>query len=221
MYLGRSWIPYPTTAKVDVIRRTTQRVGGRILDNGEVVYLHRDVPARIEEVRLDDKNQGKPSGAGMVSAKEYHVGLGGFSIPNKMVIGDFVRVYWGTKPNLYANVNIPQGYGPQLILKVGTDLITLTWNNENGWVSDSYSLLYDESWELFLDDTVIATFSDNVDYPNISCSDFPEGIVLLRISGPPQDYEILRINHQEDDRGSWHHTSLIVELSDTDKGTRK
>ena len=220
MFLGRSRIPYPTTAFVDVLRKTTTRTGGRILQNGAEVLLYSQMPARVGTPNNSGANLGKPAGAGMESAREFLVGVGGLSVPTKILKADFVRIYWGTKPNLYAHPSIPAGFPPHLILK-GASTYTLVWNPTlPGWSGDGYSIVWNDEWELFLGASKIGSFGTNRDFPQINCTSFPTGLSLLRFSGPPLDFTILRVSHEEDDQGKWHHTSLTVEYPETDKSPK-
>jgi hypothetical protein len=216
MLIGRSRIGYPTTAKVDIFRKLPEQVGGRIVF-GEPFAIYQEVPARVGFMLKEDRNLGVPTGAGMASANEFHVGLGGNFCPSNIQKGDFVRIYWGTKPNLVSDHGIPQGFGPHIQLSTPDGLQTLIWDDDVlGWVNDDYSLAYDESWELSSGDTSVATFGDEFAYPNLRCSSFPTGYKFVRVSGPPMDCQILKLDHKEDDLGRWHHTLLYVEIQDVE-----
>jgi hypothetical protein len=145
------------------------------------------------------------------------IGLGGVKLPNNIIQGDLVRVYWGTPPNLSVAHQVPQGYGDVLILQVGNDLVYLNWTNSpRGWLGGGYSLVYNTVWELFLGSEKLTEFSDNSDDPKLTCSTFPTGIKLHKISGTPLDFQIRTVDHKYDDFGFWHHTALITDYADID-----
>jgi hypothetical protein len=214
--LGRSRIPYPCRWKVDLIRRIPSRIGGRIVDDCEHLVLHRDVPANIAiSLSRQEQTLGRGSEEGIGSKREYLIGLGGVRVPNNLVQGDLVRIYWGTPPNLSSIPQVPVGYGDILIFEVGGNQVYLNWGT-NGWANSEYSLIFDEVWELFSGSTKIAEFSDNPNDPQLTCRPFPEGISLRKISGTPLDFQVLSVDHKYDDFAMWHHTSLIVDYMDMD-----
>lgn len=219
--LTRSPIPYYTRYTVGVVRKTKRQAGGRIVE-GDPVFVYESIPANIDQFReTETASMGKPSGAGMIADNQFRVGLGGFQMPNKVQSGDYIRVYWGTPPNVVSPLNTPDGFPPQIMLK-DTETQLLTWNtSQQGWVGSTYSIRYvSDTWRLFDEDTVVATFGSNRDFPAITCSDFPEGISFVRFTGPPMDLKVLQVRHKMDHFGGWHHTTLVTEYSETDSGVK-
>ena len=224
--IRRSRIAYPTVHSVDVIRRTKDRVNGRFVETGDTTLYSR-IAANIRDVKRFDADQlGKPSGAGMVAENQYQVGLGGFSIPNRILRGDYIRVYWGTYPNLYSPPQVPRNYSLQLVLNDGADHL-LTWN-QNGWypadITESYSIIfstneYGGSWALYFSGEFEEELGTEFDLPKIDCM-LPDGVRLVRLTAPPMDLKVIQVNHKDDDRGRWHHTAVLAEYSDTDSGVK-
>lgn len=223
---SRSRISYPTRHIVDVIRRTRDRINGKFVETGYNTLYSR-IPANVTDVKRFDADQlGKPSGAGLVAENQYQVGLGGYSIPNRILRGDYIRVYWGTYPNKYSPPQVPRNYSSQLIINDGSDRL-LTWN-QNGWYAadptEGYSIVYTTneyggSWGLYLSNSLEAELGTEFDYPKIDCM-LPEGVRLVRLTAPPMDLKVIQVNHKEDDRGLWHHTAVLVEYSETDSGVK-
>ena len=217
----RSQIPYLTRCKVDVVRRTKTMAGGRIVE-GDAVSLYESIPANVDQFRETEvASLGKPSGFGMVSDNQFRVGLGGNQIPNKVQSGDYVRLYWGTPPNVVVPRGIPNGFPPQIMLK-DSELQLLTWQSfTNGWVGDTYSIRWNSTaWVLLNEGVEVATFGTNQQFPQISCSSFPDGLTFVRFTGPPMDLKITQVRHKTDNFGNWHHTTLVTEYSETDSGVR-
>jgi hypothetical protein len=215
----RSRIAFPTTDIVDIVRRTKDRVNGRIVE-GAANKLYSNIPANIRDVVLRGPTfLGKPSEAGMVSERQFQVGLGGMYTPNAILKGDYVRVYWGTYPNLYSSPDIPRNYSPHLILKTPA-VEKLVWQSStNAWVGENYKIQFNNGWAIYLDDEEIGELGTEFDVPKIDCL-LPEGIQLFRLTGPPIDLKILLCQHKTDDRGKWHHTSIVAEYSETDSGVK-
>lgn len=218
----RSRIAYPTRHVVDVIRRTKDRINGRFVETGHTTLYSR-IPANISDVKRFDADQlGKPSGAGLVAENQYQVGLGGYSIPNRVLRGDYIRVYWGTYPNLYSPPQVPRNYSSQLIINDGDDHL-LTWS-ANAWVGQTYQIRFIEDsyaggWFLYEGEDNLGALGNSFDLPQIDCT-LPEGFRLVRLTAPPMDLKVIQVNHKEDDRGRWHHTAVLAEYSETDSGVK-
>lgn len=218
----RSRVSYPTMYFVDVIRKTLDRVNGRFVESGHTTLYSR-IAANINDVKRFDADQlAQPSGAGIRAENQYQVGLGGLTIPNRVLRGDYIRVYWGTYPNVYSDPAIPRNYSPQLILNDGVDH-KLTWS-QNGWTSETYSILYvdepyESGWQIFFQGSKIADLGSVFDSPRLDCS-LPQGIRLVRLTAQPLDLKVTQVNHKMDDTGKWHHTAIVCEYSDTDGGVK-
>jgi hypothetical protein len=215
----RSRIAYPTTDIVDIVRRTTDRVNGRIVE-GAANKIYTNIAANIRDVVVRGSAPlGKPSESGMVAERQYQVGLGGPYMPNSILRGDYVRVYWGTYPNLYSSPSIPRNYSPHLLLKTPA-VEKLVWQpNSNAWVGPNYKIQFNNGWAIYLEDNKIGDLGTEFDVPKIDCM-LPEGLQLFRLTGPPIDLKILLCQHKMDDRGRWHHTAMIAEHSETDSGVK-
>lgn len=188
-------------------------VAGRIMPDCEDILVYEKVPARIGDLRKLEENRTSAKGHGDVSSKIRRVQLGGNNSPSKIKDGDYIRIYWGTKPNVYSDLEIPSGYGPWIQIETPGGIETLKWSTDK-WVNDNYSIeysAYEGSWVLVEGVDVIATFGEQ-NTPQIKCGTYPTGYKFYRISGPPIDYKIVQFDHREDEYGLWHHTSLQVDL---------
>lgn len=217
----RSRIPFPTSDKVGIVRKADRMVGGIIKPACEDIVLYEKVPARVGELRKLEENRTSPKGHGDSASKLRKIQLGGQSIPDKIQDGDYIRIYWGTQPNLQVPIGVPNGYGPWIQIDTPGGIETLKWDGEK-WVSENYSLeyaAYEGAWVLLDEEEILAEFGTQTQ-PNIKCGTFPTGYKFLRISGPPVDYKINQYQHKRDDYGFWHHTSLQVDLVAVDRGPR-
>lgn len=129
---------------------------------------------------------------------------------------DYVRIFWGTPPNLFTPYGT-DGYGPYVYIEVGGEEVQLVWNPDTEMYESDASGFditlskEDGSWCL-----TEGSFEFCFEPGNFTCQTFPEGYAFIRFGGPPVDYEIIRYQHHIDDRGAYHHTTLHIEFDDVD-----
>ena len=217
----RSRIPFPVSDKVGIIRKTERMVGGLIKPACEDVIVYEKVPARVGELRKLEENRTSPKGHGDSASKLRKIQIGGNNMPDKIQDGDYVRIYWGTQPNVLVPLGVPSGYGPWIQITTPGGVETLKWNGTK-WLNENYSLEYapyEGAWVLIDGVDIIAEFGPESN-PQIKCGTFPTGYSYLKITGSPIDYKINQYQHKRDDNGYWHHTSLQVDLVAFDRGPR-
>jgi len=217
--MNKSRIPiYGMVHRFGISRFLKQMVGGRLKSDGETeIVVYQSIPGRADNLRSLVENKDEKTPYGDHSGKVRRFKLSPLKIPNKLRQGDFVKVGWGTKPNLLAPLSAPVWGAPSLCLKnPGGDSVILHWYDELlEYASETLFLRFDESWKLSGD--VTHTFTTTADFDdNPLCRSFPSGWSFNKLSGPDIFYKITEFNHQLDDFGMYHHTSLECELEDKD-----
>lgn len=183
--------------------------------------LYNRIPARVTDLRQFNVNDLTPRVNGKNSGKQRRTILKPVQgIPNKVRQGDFLRIYWGTPPNVYTPDNafaffvwVLTGAGEvrlewdaSLQQYVSAEGYTLTYSDPDGWCLDGNEFVGD-NW----------CFPVSSPEESIKCYPFPEDWEFIRLSGPPIDYEIIKYKHQLDNNGHWAYTSIEVELKDIDE----
>ena len=212
---------FRTPHRVSILRKEDRSVKtlGRIVPTCIPLILYENVPARITVLREFTENVLMPSNMGSDAGHIHRAML----IPTKRLDmlqkGDSIRIAWGTKPNLYVN---PRAIlGPQLWITTPGGNVLLTWDNDKDEYNEDpalrvYRIFYDnDRWNLTGPSDLSLEFNNP---PNCSRSTevWPSGYGFIKVTGPPVDYEVLRFEHQEDDRGRYHHTRLEMEAEDKD-----
>jgi hypothetical protein len=97
---------------------------------------------------------------------------------------------------------------------------TLTWNAVNvSYQSLVYSVIFESgSWKLYelgRPGSFVHDFEVGFE-TGISCWQWPTGYSFKKKSGVTLFYKILKIDHNVDEYGGYHHTRLECELQDKD-----
>ena len=178
----------------------------------DIIELYTKVPARVGSLRTIDDNLMKMSPVGLSSSNERYIMLRGSRPLNKILQGDFIRIPWGTKPNLIEPSGAPNNSGPQIWIDTPTGNQLLSWNGTK-YTNDNYDIvLSGEEWCVEYQSSEVGCLSSS----NFRIATWPTGYSFLKFTGLPLDYRIIKIDAQLDDRGRLHHYSISVELENSD-----
>jgi hypothetical protein len=113
----------------------------------------------------------------------------------QMLVGDYLVVPWGVRPNTWIPHGLPQGTGYYIWINTPSDPQRLVWNGV-GFIGTTINIeKVDDQWCL----------TGEVEHCFVGdsfCSEeFPEGYSFLRISGPPAYLKIVAIDEQIDHLG--------------------
>lgn len=132
---------------------------------------------------------------------------------------DFVKVPWGTGPNVAGPLGSGDGWPTSFVISTPAGNKTLTWDSTLSKYKDStgvYTLTFTTLW-------TFADSSESYSYPFTGYSinnkiylldwaDLTTDYEVVSYSGTAQYYSIVNIRHQQDHIGNYHHTSFIMEL---------
>lgn len=132
---------------------------------------------------------------------------------------DRVKVPWGTPPNAYTPLGMPQGFYPRITITAPTPAtVTLDWDAATYIDSTGdYALFYTGTNWRFVDDIEAFTYDFDVSYPpnydvtkDSSLWDF--GYSVDARFGDELNYRVVQYYHAYDQCGNIHHTVLLMEL---------
>lgn len=213
--------PYPAPGyvhTVDIVRkRIKQNMGVMSQTNCDETILYKNVASRVSTLRKIDENRENSQSFGLTSANERTVSLRAPYLLNKMTDGDYIRIPWGTRPNVFAPSLAPNNAGPELWIDSPLGKIKLSWDGTK--YTDGTVTISENSggnWCL-----VHATLTHCFVGSNFTCQQFPNGYKFLKYTGPPIDYRIISMDIQEDDMGRIHHYSAYIELNDREGQQRQ
>lgn len=137
----------------------------------------------------------------------------------------FLRAFWGTPPNVFQPMDLPDGFPPESVISTPAGPITLAWSPSLELYQDSlmnYQLEFTAgAWQLRdAIESVTEIFPAYIQATHnifkydwsLTTSDYS----VQSIGGPSRDYQIVWLMHQQDDIGGTHHTSLIIQLQAED-----
>jgi len=220
----RSRIPnLPFPHEVDVIRM----VEG---DDGDGGIGLSDAPTpvisgwncRITIMSDEDEQEG----FGNVTGRRWKV-IGDWA-PN-IERSDFLRVPWGTFPNIEGAGGLSAGVPPRItLLRDGVPQTDLEWDYTaqeyvNGgdqsisWDGSNWVLTDTLNGDSFTWPDTIEEHHNFLNYPEAAVSDGGATYELTG-TGDSQDYRVTYTKPQIDDLGDDHHTSLAIELEEADNG---
>jgi hypothetical protein len=200
------------TARLSVVRKEAGKENGIIREAFSETILYEKVPGRVMNLRFFANNFLQQYGQGEDAAKLRIAAVKPNMIPNKILLGDYLRVYWGTIPNVVSHPDVPFNLGPEIWIETPEGPEKLTWSLCDGLYEGETINIYPDSDTWCIGGEVEHCFNPG----QFVCQSFPEGYRFIRTSGPPVDYKIIRFNHLTDDFGKYHHTTLQIEVEDID-----
>jgi len=218
MAITKSPIPILGLAhRADVIRKADADDGaGGVIPGGSETTIYSSRKCRI--TNMDGEDQQK-----LFGNSSEHRWLVLFEFSPNIAKSDFVRVAWGTFPNLASGAGQGDQHPPQAVVSTPGGNQTLNWSEANGWYEDStgdYTLEFAGGVWTFTDAVAV----DSVDLPSYVIEShnpfLPDWSALnanysvVSTGGPNLEYRILWRKDQIDDQGRWHHTSVVMELED-------
>lgn len=153
--------------------------------SGRVLPLRNILENRLESTNL----------SGEAKANERQVILTPDFPLNKMVVGDFLSIPWGIRPNNYVPPSLPNNAGPQVWLKTPTVPQLLTWDGTQ-YTGSTLTLSKDVNGDWCLTGEVTECIG-----ASLVCLPYPTGYGFLKFTGPLADFKILRIDAEEDAEG--------------------
>lgn len=213
--------PYPAPGFVhivDIVRKKIKQNMGRVSQTHcDDVVLYNNVASRVGTLRKIDENRESGKPFGQYSANERVVSMRASFPLNKMAVGDFIRIPWGIRPNLFVPSLAPNTLAPEIWINTPDGDVKLSWNGTK-YVNGAISISENESGDWCL---IHATLTHCFSGSNITCQQFPNGYTFLKLTGPPIDYRIIGMDVQEDDMGRIHHYSAFIEFDDSVGGRRQ
>jgi len=221
MAITKSPIPILGLAhRADVIRKADADDGaGGVIPGGAETTIYSDRKCRI--TNMDGEDQQK-----LFGNSSEHRWLVMFEFSPNIGKSDFVRVPWGTFPNLQAPAGAGDQFPHSAVISTPAGDVTINWSVANGRYEDStgdYYLEFSEGsgWAFFdnvegqaftLESYVAETH--NPFLPDWLALPFVEDYSVVSTGGPVQDFRVTWRKDQIDDAGRWHHTSVVMELED-------
>lgn len=206
---------------VSVIRKRDADDGyGGVIPNGTSETVYSSLRCRIAVMSGEDELEvfGFASGRRWQLLSKY---------APKIRRSDFIRVPWGTFPNVESEVTLGNGMASAAVVAVPAGSVSLAWDRASVQFKDStgnYLLSWDavaERWK-FVDSVAGTTLtfpSTVLQGHNIFAVDW-SGVdgdyAVSSVSGAAKDYRILWMQHRLDESGRSHHTSIFMELAEGD-----
>lgn len=157
----------------------------------KATFTGRVMPLR----KVDENSLGIVNIEGQNKAGERKIVLTPSFPLQKVMSGDFIAVPWGNRPNTWIPPNVPEGTGYNIWIDTPTGNQYLTWI-DNKFINDNLEIYLDDVWMI----------SGEVDFEfetdeTFVTQTFPEGYSFLRASGPMANFEIIRMDEQQDHLG--------------------
>lgn len=209
--------------QVDVIRRiATDDGAGGLSDTELEVTVYSEKLCRVTTIEPDDDMM---KGFGFSSQQHRRAILP--YLPQIQRDNDYLRIPFGMEPNLSTEFGIPDGAAPTYTLTYPSTTAELVWDGTDQWISG-----VSPSFQNTTGTTWVFTDTDNSLVVNV---DVPVGVNPWTHAGlpwnnpsvsgysivanSPIDYRVIWHKHQFDDFSQAHHTSVVIELEDSDGGS--
>jgi hypothetical protein len=209
---------------LSISRFPEENVAGVTRRSTTEVVVYENLPGRVASLRNLVENKDANTDFGEASAKFRLFKLAPIFLPAKIMAGDFVKVVWGVKPNLFLPLTAPDWASPYLCINTPEGPDTLAWKSFGGgvygWEGIEYSIKNSgDSWVLWtngISGSPIYEFEGSAFDRSFTCLPWPEGFSFVKRSGRSVFYRIVKLDHQVDDLDGYHHTSLECEFEDKD-----
>jgi hypothetical protein len=206
--------------KVDIIRKVAadDGAGGLDPDGGTPVVLYSNQKSRVTTLNSGDLEKLASHG---FSAANHRKVISRYC--PKVQRNDFVQIPWGVPPNVVSPAGTADGMAPQVTINTPTGVATLIWSDSDSkYESGVYSVLWTGVVWRFQDTDAPVThdFTGFTQDQNIFKRDWRTEVgasySVVTETDSDQDYRIVWYQHQIDDFGHSHHTSLVIELESPD-----
>lgn len=196
--------------------------GGISLTNS-TVYASR----KCRITTMSDKDERE--GYGESSGQHWNVTM---ELSKGVQRSDFISVPWGVFPNVETAGGLTGEFPPQVIIATPAGAKTLVWYHADSKYSDAdanndpannYTVHWAGSNWRFVDTPGSNTTNFSTDYEqhhnifNLDWATLVGGSYgVTSQTDTAKEYRILYCRHVKDDRAGYHHTSMIVELEESD-----
>jgi len=208
--------PYPIvgfTDRISIVRKTPQIIAGRISNSCTDTIIAAKVPARVGLLRKIDDNIEQVNTQGLDSANERLVSYR-TPTPAGTMVGDFIRIPFGVRPNVAAAMGTPYNIPTYIWIDTPSGEVLLHWNGTK-YIDKTQTYAVEQngllppSWCLYDNGVEVACFDGN-----FICAAWPTGYRVIRTTGRPIDYRIIKHDVQTDEQGRIHHYTCYVEIDD-------
>lgn len=133
---------------------------------------------------------------------------------------DLVKVPWGQAMNVAGPLGSGNGWPTTFVISTPAGSKTLTWSVASSKYVDSsgnYQLIYNGTAWVFSDAVADESYTftgygKNKTIYKLDWSELIDGYSVTSWTGDSQYYTILWKRHQQDERGNYHHSSMILEF---------